>query len=126
MGLRKLDTAGLWKVNSDPIYIPDVDVSVTHNHIAAEGSGRDETGYMHIIWLRTDMLKVGIKYAVMTGEELAYMRNLMQGKEFYFTFPDENSTKTFYGYTGEISATLYTRFNGVDIYKDVSINIIEC
>lgn len=126
MGLRKLDTEGLWMVNSDPIYIPDADVSVSHSHLAADGSGRDESGYMHIIWLRTDVLKVGIKYAAMAGPELEYMRNLMQGKEFYFTFPNENGTKTFLGYTGEINATLYTRFNGVDIYKDVSINIIEC
>lgn len=126
MGLRKLDTEGLWMVNSDPIYVPDVDVSVSHNHIASEDSGRDESGYMHIIWLRSDMLKVGIKYAVMTGDELEHMRDLMQGKEFDFTFPDENGKKTFHGYTGEVSGTLYTRFNGIDIYKDISINIIEC
>lgn len=126
MGLRKLDTEGMWMVNSNPIYIPDTDISVSHSHLAAEGSGRDESGYMHIQWLRRDVLKVGIKYALLTGEELTYLRELMQGQEFYFTFPNENGTKTFYGYTGEISGTLYTRFNDLDIYKDVSINIIEC
>lgn len=125
MGLRKLDTEGLWMVNSSPIYIPEVDVSVLHSHLAAEDSGRDESGYMHIQWLREDILKVGIKYSMMTGDELSYMRQLMQGKEFYFTFPNENGTTTFMGYTGEINATLYTRFNGVDIYRDVTINITE-
>ena len=126
MGLRKLDTERLWMVNSNPIYVPDVDVSVTHSHIADEGSGRDEQGYMHIQWLRRDVLKVGIKYAAMTGEELNYMRSLMQGQEFDFTFPNENGTTTFRGYVGEISGTLYTRFNGIDIYKDIAVNVIEC
>ena len=125
MGLRKLDTEGLWMVNSNPIYIPDVDVSIEHNHLADEGSGRDEQGYMHIQWLRRNIAKVGIKYAVMTGEELTYMRELMQGQEFSFTYPDENEVRTIQGYTGDIKATLYTRFNGVDVYKDVSINVIE-
>ena len=126
MGLRKLDTEGLWMVGSNPIYIPDVDVGVLHSHLADEGSGRDERGYMHIQWLRRDMLKVQLKYALMTGEELTYMRELMQGQEFDFTFPNENGKTTFKGYAGEIDSTLYTRFNGVDIYKDVSISIIEC
>lgn len=126
MGLRKLDTEGMWMVNSNPIYIPDVDVSITHSHLAGEGSGRDESGYMHIQWLRRDIVKVGLKYAVMTGPELAYMRELMQGQEFNFTFPDENGTKTIYGYAGEITGSLYTRFNGVDIYKDVTVNVVEC
>lgn len=125
MGLRKLDTKGLWMVNSNPIYIPDADISITHSHLASEDSGRDESGYMHIHWLRRDILKVGIKYALMTGDELEHLRNLMQGQEFQFTFPNENSTKTIHGYSGEITGTLYTRFNGVDIYKDVAVNVVE-
>ena len=126
MGLRKLDTEGLWMVGSNPIYIPDVDVSVSHSHLADEGSGRDEQGYMHIQWLRRDILKVGIKYAMMTGDELSYMRELMQGKEIDFTFPNENGKMTIKGYCGEINCTLYTRFDNIDIYKDVTINVIEC
>lgn len=125
MGLRKMDTEGLWMVNDSHIYIPDVDVSILHSNLTGEDSGRDESGYMHITWLRHDVLKVGIKYAMMTGDELAYMRNLMQGKEFSFKFPNEGTTKTIEGYTGEINATLYTRFGNVDIYKDVVINIVE-
>ena len=125
MGFRTLDTTGTWKVNNDPIYVPDADVDIQHNNLASSDSGRDESGYMHIIWLRTDMYKVGIKYALMTGDELQYMRSRMQGKEFEFTFADENGTTTISGYTGEINATLYTRIDGVDIYKDVTINVVE-
>lgn len=125
MGLRKLDTTGMWKVNASPIYVPDTDVGVEYNSLASEDSGRDESGYMHIIWVRTDLRKVKLKYALMTGDELAYMRNLMQGKEFNFTYADETGPKTFEGYTSKIDATLYTQMGNTLIYKDVSINVIE-
>lgn len=125
MDLRVLDTTGTWKVNDEPIYVPDAEIDIQHSNVASEDSGRDETGYMHIIWLRTDVLKVGLKYKLMTGDELKYMRERMQGKSFSFTFANENTVTTIQGYTGEINATLYTRLNGVDIYKDVSINVVE-
>lgn len=125
MGLRKLDDQGMWKVNDTPIYIPDVNVSIQYNHLAGEDSGRDESGYMHITWLRRNLAKVGLKYAMMTGDEYAYMLDLMHGQEFEFTYADKNGTHTIQGYTGDVSGTLYTRFNGIDIYKDVTINVIE-
>ena len=125
MGIRKLDTTNRWMVNDTPIYIPDIDTSLLHSSIASESSGRTEDGVMHIEWLRTDVVKKGLKYSLMTGEELAYMRELMQGKVFRFTFPDEVGTRTIEGYTSEINATLYTEYSGVLIYKDVTINVIE-
>ena len=125
MGLRKLDTTGRWKVNGDPIYVPDVDGSVLHSSIASESSGRTEDGVMHIEWLRTDIFKQGLKYALMTGEELEYMLSRMQGKVFRFTCPHGTGTKTIEAYVAETNATLYTEFQGVLIYKDVAINVIE-
>ena len=61
----------------------------------------------------------------MTGAELRYMRARMQGQEFSFTFADEGTSKTIQGYCGEVTASLYTTINGVDIYKDVAINVVE-
>lgn len=125
MGLRTLDTSGTWAVNNVPIYIPDVETSLLHSTIASESSGRTEDGVMHIEWLRTDITKQSLKYNLMTGSELAYMRELMLGKVFNFTFAHEDTTKTIRGYTSEINATLYTKLHGVTIYKDVTINVIE-
>lgn len=125
MGLRKLDNTGTWMVNSSPIYIPDADITIEHNNLVSEASGRDESGYNHIKWLRRDVRKVGLRYAMMTGDELKYLRNLMQGQEFEFTYAEENGTTTIDAYTGEMQATLFTRIGGVDIYKDVSVNVIE-
>ena len=125
MGLRQLDNTGKWKVDGNPIYIPDADVTVQYSSLASEDSGRDESGYMHITWLRPLVRKVGLKYAMMTGDELEYMRLMMQGKEFSFTFADSNGVTTMDAYTSEINATLYTRLRDVDLYKDVTINVIE-
>lgn len=125
MGLRKLDTTGRWMVNDTPIYVPDIDTSVLNSSIASESSGRTEDGVMHIEWLRSNVYKKGLKYSLMTGAELEYMIELMQGKVFNFTCPHGTGTKTFEGYTSEINSTLYTEFQGVLIYKDVTINVIE-
>lgn len=125
MGLRKLDSTGSWKVNADPIYIPDADIAVEFNSLASEDSGRDESGYMHIIWVRSNIRKVSLKYALMTESELEYMTSRMQGKEFEFTFVDVGGVHTMNAYTSNIQATLYTTFNGINIYKDISISVIE-
>lgn len=125
MGFRKLDTTGRWKVDGTPIYVPDIDTDVLHSSLASESSGRTEDGVMHIEWLRTNIFKKGLKYSLMTGAELEYMVNLMQGKVFTFTCPHGTGTKTIQGYTSEINATLYTEFQDILVYKDVSINVIE-
>lgn len=125
MGFCKLDTTGRWSVNGTPIYVPSVDTSVLHSSIASESSGRTDDGVMHIEWLRSDVFKKGLKYALMTGAEWEYMINLMQGKVFTFTCPEGSGTKTITGYVAESNATLYTEFDGVLIYKDISINVVE-
>lgn len=125
MGLRKLDNTNSWKVNSNPIYIPDADISVEFNSLASEDSGRDESGVMHITWIRTNIRKMVIKYALMTEEELNYMVELVQGKEYTFTFVDVGGVHTMEAYTSTVTATLYTTFNGINIYKDVSFSVIE-
>ena len=125
MGLRKLDDQGLWSVDGNPIYIPDTDVTILYSHLAGEDSGRDESGYMHINWLRRHIAKVGLKYSMMTGSEFSYMCDLMQGKEFTFTYADKDDVHTIQAYTGDVTGTLFTRLNGIDLYKDVSINVIE-
>lgn len=125
MGLRKLDNTNSWKVNGDPIYIPDAGVVVEFNSIVGEDSGRDESGYMHIFWLRRDIRKISLTYSLMTGAELEYMRKLMQGAEFTFTYVDETGTNSMEAYTSTIKSELYTKFGDVCIYRNVTINVIE-
>jgi hypothetical protein len=80
---------------------------------------------MHISWVRPNIRKLGLKYALMTEQELQYMIDLVQGKEFTFTFVDVNGVQTMEAYTSTVSANLYSTFNGINIYKDVSFSVIE-
>ena len=123
--MAKLDTAGEWKVNSSPLYIPSAGIQVEHTNLAGSSSGRTEDGVMHIDWIRRDIRKVCLRWAVLTAAELDYVLSLMQGKEFVLTFKDRGKVQTMTAYSSESSYTYYTAAMGTDLYTDVSINAIE-
>lgn len=128
MGLAKLCTNGYWAVNGTPIYVPsESGVQIDHDNIVGPDSGRVESGKMRITWVRTDVVKVSLTYEELTGAEVEYMRNLMQGKEFEFTYYD-NGIKTISGYCGKNTYTqqnlsLYASEGGK--YKGFKINVEE-
>jgi hypothetical protein len=123
--MAKLDTAGEWMVNSSHLYIPSNGIKVEHTNLAGSSSGRTEDGVMHIDWVRRDIRKVNLQWKVLTGTELNYILDLMQGKEFKFTFKDRGKVHTMNAYSSESSYTYYSAALGEDIYTDVSINAIE-
>ena len=123
--MAKLDTAGEWKVNGSPLYIPSNGIKVEHSNLAGSSSGRTEDGVMHIDWIRRDIRKVNLQWKVLTGTELNYILGLMQGKEFTLTFKDRGQVQTMSAYSSESSYTYYSAALGEDIYTDVSINAIE-
>lgn len=122
----ELDSA--WTVNGTPIYRPPKDgVVIEHDNIVSPDSGRDEAGYMHIIWVRPDITKVNFTYEKLTGNQVAYLKALMQGKEFTFTYED-NGTKTINAYVGKMSygqrrLDLFPEEGGV--YTKVQVNVVE-
>ena len=123
--MAKLDTAGEWMVNNSHLYIPSAGIRVDHSNLAGSSSGRTEDGVMHIDWVRRDIRKVNLQWKVLTGRELSYVLDLMQGKEFTLTFKDQGRVQTMYAYSSESSYTYYSAALGEDIYTDVSINAIE-
>ena len=123
--MAKLDTAGEWKVNDKPLYIPSAGIRVEHTNLAGASSGRTEDGVMHIDWVRRDIRKVNLQWKVLTGTELNYILDLMQGKEFTLTFKDRGIVQTMSAYSAESSYTYYSAALGEDIYTDISINAIE-
>ena len=123
--MAKLDTAGEWKVNSSPLYIPSAGIKVEHTNLAGSSSGRTEDGVMHIDWIRRDIRKVYLQWKVLAASELDYILGLMQGKEFTLTFKDRGRVQTMSAYSSESSYTYYSAALGEDIYTDVSINAIE-
>ena len=128
MGIAKLDTQGRWMVDNNEIYIPSARVKIQHTNVASADSGRTEDGVMHIDWVRRDVVKVNLTYSTITGNEAAYMLNLMQGKEFQFKYYDLGQIKTINAYCGEstyekYTETLYASEGGM--YTDFQINVIE-
>lgn len=125
MAIGKLSD-GKWAVNGTPIYEPSKS-DFCHDNMVSSDSGRVETGKMHITWIRGDIRKVNLTYNVLTGAEVEYMVNLMQGKQFQFTYED-NGSKTIDAYTGKCTYSqhtlaLYPEEGG--IYTDFKINVIE-
>lgn len=121
-----LDNA--WTVNGTPIYRPPQSgINISHDNIVAPKSGRDEGGYMHIIWVRPDVVKVSFSYSKLTGNQVQYLMNLMQGKEFVFTYED-NGIKTINGYCGKITydqKNLSSYANEGGVYENVKVNVVE-
>lgn len=123
--MAKLDTAGEWMVNNNHLYIPSAGIKVEHTNLAGSSSGRTEDGIMHIEWVRRDIRKVCLQWKVLTGTELDYILDLMQGKEFTLTFKDRGRVQTMNAYSSESSYTYYSAALGEDIYTAISINAIE-
>ena len=127
MTINKLDTQGYWMVGSSHIYIPSTPCKVEHSNVVGSGSGRDESGVMHIDWLRRDVRKVFLKYNAITKTELAYMMNLMQGKEFTFKFFDQGAVQTISAYVGESNYEFYSYSSAYDegVYVNFEIHVVE-
>lgn len=125
--INKLDTAGKWMVDSDEIYIPSTPCKVEHSNVTGESTGRDETGIMHIDWVRTDVRKVYLHYNAITETELSYMMSRMQGKEFSFKFLDQGSVQTMSAYVGESSYEFYSysTLYAEGVYTNFEIHVIE-
>ena len=129
LSINTLDGKGWWAVNGEPIYVPAFNTKVEHSNVVGASSGRGSDGIMHIDWVRNDVRKVYLKYGAMTKSELYTLFDLMQGKEFTFTFRDMGTTKTMNAYVGDTNYNFYSYANdylgGEEIYTDVEIHVIE-
>ena len=115
-------------MDGTPIYVPSASgVSFENDNIVSPDSGRVESGKMHITWIRRTQRKIELTYERLTGAEKDLMHNLMQGREFTFTYFD-NGIKVIQAYAGKDS---YTQKNlGVHqseggLYENYKINVIE-
>jgi len=126
MGIASLCTNGYWAIDGTAIYVP-TSVDVSHENIVTADSGRVESGYMHVTFVRGDVRTVQLAYDHITGAEVDYMLSLTQGRVFTLTFYD-NGIKTMDGYVGRSSysqknLSVYTDEGGE--YEDYKFNIIE-
>ena len=100
-----------WKVDDYELYAPSKDkVGTSHDNIVTPDSGRLENGYMHINWVRRDVKQITLTWDKLTGNEMTYLRNLLQGQEFVLTYYDAG-VKTMNAYCGKFSETLDSQTN---------------
>lgn len=130
-----LDTQGRWGIGEAgssvityPLYIPQGMPLIEHTNVASSDSGRMEDGIMRITWVRSDIRKVSLNYAALTGNEVQYLIDHMQGQIYEFFYFDCGQVKHFTAYTGEPKYSLYLTCmyeNEGGFYRDISINAVE-
>ena len=125
-GINYPDPNGYWKVDGTTIYTPASNCKVEHSNITSAATGHDEGGTLRIGWVRRDMVKIYYTLKTATASEVNALMNIMQGREFTFTYRDRGQTKTANCYCGESSYEFYTYADGLgEIYKNFAINVIE-
>ena len=126
MGIGRLSNS--WKVNGTPIYVPVTPCQVLHSSISSADSGRTEDGVMHNSWVRSDVVKVFMKWAALTGNEVKTLITLMQGKDFTLTYEEFGETHVADVYVAEVnysikSSVLFASEGGLCV--DISANAVE-
>ncbi len=117
-----------WKVNGTPIYEPSFGLQILHTSISSADSGRTEDGVMHNTWVRQDVVKINFVWKALTGKELQYLINLIQGKEFTLTYYEYGEEHTADVYVAEVNHTYefdghYAEEGG--IYTNVTASAVE-
>ena len=122
----KRKTTSKFQINGVPMMTPDVGVEIGVTDLISSDSGRDESGFTHNIVLRSEVHTWTFRYAWLTAEEYAYVRQLLRGNhEFDFTFPNEKGeTKTVKAYCIEKRAAYWSSKSA--LYKDMQFEIVEC
>lgn len=121
-------TTELFKVNGQPLIVPDAGVGFSFEDLDDSTSGRDESGYMHRFVVRDKVGKWSFSFASITDEEKQYLDSLFRGNAtFSFTHPsreDSNESETSTCYCSKVEMSWYNARLGM--WRNYRFNIIEC
>lgn len=113
-----------WKVDDFPFLSPDENIKVTLRNIYSDDSGTDESGFQHLVLLRSNVHTWAFSYSTMTTEEYQYMMGILRGKDvFTFTYPEDGELKTCSAYYQELSSAYRSKVTG--LYTNISFQISE-
>lgn len=112
-------------VDNEPMLEPDAGIELEENDLIAKDSGRDESGFLHEIFVRRGIKTWKFTYSILTKEEYVYIRSLFRGKErFGFTFVNvEGEKETVLAGFSQTSVSYWSARRGV--YKDLQFEIYE-
>lgn len=112
----------LYTVDGMPLFVPLSPMQTELDSLADPNSGRTDDGVMHINFVRSELRKITYRCGMLTGEELRYLKNLVQGKIYTFGFDEFGERATMQAYT---SAVQYEVDRVGKRYKNVQFSIIE-
>lgn len=115
-----------FKINGSPIPVPDAEVELSYQDLDAGSAGRDESGVMHRIRVRTRVKTWGFQYFALSRETFSYLEYLLSEQAvFTFTYPDTDGTlKTCPAYCAKTSLVYENAKLG--LYRNYKFSIIEC
>lgn len=89
---------------------------------------RDSSGKMHIDMIAADKHKFEITYPYLTQEELTNVLRALRGATFIVTAIDplDGVMKDFVCYKGDRKMPVLDYKDGVQRYKEFTVNFIEC
>ena len=118
----------LYQINGKALLAPDAGVEMSFQDLDAAESGRDESGFMHRILLRSKVGVWNFCYSHLTRQEYGYLLSVMpEGESFTFTYPDPGDSSRL------LTTTAYLSQYGVawqnartGEYRNLKFSIIEC
>lgn len=102
-------------------------LKLEHESIATKDSGRDESGIMHVSFLRTNMIKLSITMPPMNAADANSLLDKVQGKIYSLTYYDEsrNAERTTTVYTSTSSSDCYSGVISNGLWTNTTFNAIE-
>ena len=115
-----------FKINGNPIPVPDAEVELSYQDLDAGSAGRDESGVMHRIRVRTRVKTWGFQYFALDRETFAYLEDLLsKDAVFAFTYPDrDGAVRTCTAYCSKTSLVYENARTG--LYRNYKFSIIDC
>lgn len=115
-----------FKIDGNPMPVPDAEVELSHQDLDAGSTGRDESGVMHRIRIRPRVKTWQFQYAYLDKETFSYLEDLLsQNDVFTFTYPDKDGTaKECQCYCTKTSISYKNTRTGM--YSNYKFNINEC
>ena len=118
----------LYCIDGKALVAPDADVEMSFEDLDSAQSGRDESGYMHRIVVRSKVGVWNFSYSHLTGAQYRYLLSVLpRGGSFRFTYPDpENpgARKHTTAYLSKYGVVWHSA--RTDTYRNMQFSIIEC
>lgn len=117
----------LYQINGKPMPVPDEGVEMSFEDLDSAQSGRDESGFMHRIVVRSKVGVWNFTYSWLDEETYRYLLSILPEEGvFTFTYPDQKQD-------GAAKTTAYLSRYGIswhnartNTYRNLKFSIIEC